>query len=143
MTPALPAVVSDIMTSDVLTVEEDDNLLNMLRAMHTLRFRHTPVTDEGRLVGLLTERDVLAFSASTLLPNRAQSDQLLGERFHIRDVMKRDVKAVAPATSIKEAVSLMLQERIGCLPVVDADNRVVGIVTSTDLHKLLYKLLPG
>ncbi len=142
MAKPLPRTVSEIMTHDVVSVDEQDNLLNLLESMHVLRFRHTPVTDGDRLVGLLTEKDLLRISASSLLPNRGESDRFLQKRFRVRDIMVRDVCTVAPGTSLREAAHLMAAERVGCLPVVDPSNALVGIVTSSDFVKLVEQLVP-
>lgn len=133
-------MVAEIMTRDVATLDESDNLLNLLETMKALRFRHMPVTDASRLVGLLTERDVLRFSSSSLLPNRAESDRLLQRRYFVRDVMQRDVVTATPEMPLRQAARLMLKHRIDCLPVVDADNVLIGIVTSSDFVELTAEL---
>jgi CBS domain-containing protein len=138
---AMPELVSDIMTKDVVSVSEDQTLTNLLDSMHTMHFRHTPVIDDGRLVGLLTERDLLRMSTSSLLPHR-ESNAFLQERFHVRDVMTKDVATVSPSTALRQAGELMLEKRIGCLPVVDAKNFLVGIVTTSDFLKIAISLLP-
>jgi CBS domain-containing membrane protein len=140
MAKSAPRVVSEVMTSDVVSVSEDDTLSALVQSMRAMRFRHTPVTDGDRLVGLLTERDLLSASASSLLPSR-ESDEFLQKRFHVRDVMTRDVATVSPSTSLKQAGELMLKRRIGCLPVVDEKNVLVGIVTSSDFLELALSLL--
>lgn len=131
------------MTTDVLCVAEDDNLLNLLETMHALRFRHTPVTTDGRLVGLLAERDLLRISASTLLPNRRESDQFLHKRFLVKDVMIREVISISPEASLHHAAKLMQKERVDCLPVVDGENRLVGIITCSDFLRLVEQLTEG
>lgn len=142
MSLRIPETVGDIMTRDVVSVDEEDNLLNLLESMRVLRFRHTPVTADGRLIGLLTERDLLRLSASTLLPNREESDQFLQKRFRVRDVMIRDVTTATPTTGLRQAARALLDQRVGCLPVVDDDNVLIGIVTSSDFVKLALELLP-
>jgi CBS domain-containing protein len=132
MSTDLPATVSDIMTTDVVSVEESDSLMNLLESLEALRFRHLPVTDDNHLIGLLTERDLLRITSSSLLPHRARQDRALLGRFHVRDVMVRDVVTVSPDTSVATAGQLLLDKRLGCLPVVNASNELVGIVTSTD-----------
>jgi CBS domain-containing membrane protein len=132
-----PNTVSELMTRDVVSLAEDDNLLNLLSTLQALRFRHLPVTSSNRLVGLVTERDLLAVSTSSLLPHRASSDHLLQQRFSVRDIMVRNVVTVAPETSIRDAAELLLKHRFGCLPVVDDENELVGIVTSSDLIRRL------
>lgn len=139
---SIPLYASDIMTRDVVCVDENDHLSHLLDSMRALRFRHMPVTDGQRLVGMLSERDVLQMSASTLLPNREESDELLQKWFYVRDVMTRDVQSVSPQTPIREVAELMLKHRRSSVPVVDEENRLVGIVTSTDLMRLVVKLLP-
>jgi CBS domain-containing protein len=128
----LPETVSDIMTREVVSVEESDSLINLIEAMRALRFRHLPVTDDDRLIGLLTERDLSALATSNLLPHHAEQSRGLFERFRVRDVMVRDVITVSPDTQLVDAGRLLLSKRIGCLPVVDAQNVLVGIVTSSD-----------
>lgn len=141
MAKSFPRLVSEVMTKDVVSVSEDDNLSNLLESMHAMHFRHTPVTDGDRLVGLLTERDLLRTSSSSLLPHR-DSDNFLQKRFLVRDVMIRDVATVSPSTPLKDAGQLMLQRSIGCLPVVDDQNVLVGILTSSDLLEVAVSLLP-
>jgi CBS domain-containing protein len=143
MTPRLPRTLEDIMTRDVVTIGENDDLLHLLETLRALRHRHMPVIDDGRLVGLLTERDVLGFSASNLLPHRHEADRMLQQRFHVRDVMQRDVASAPPGMTIREAGRLMLQKRIGCLPVVDDSNVLLGIVTSSDLIRAAVELAPN
>lgn len=133
----IPDTVSQVMSRELVTVEEDDTLLNLLESMQALRFRHLPVTEDDRLIGLLTERDLLRVSMSNLLPHGASQTRELLERFHVRDVMVRDVITVTPETSLAEASRLLLDKRIGCAPVVDADNVLVGMLTSSDFLKTL------
>jgi CBS domain-containing protein len=137
MSTDLPTTVSEIMTADVVSVEETDSLMNLLESLQALRFRHLPVTDDNRLIGLLSERDLLRITSSSLLPHRAEQDRELLGRFHVRDVMVRDVVTVSPDTSVATAGQLLLDQRLGCLPVVNASNELVGIVTSTDFVAIL------
>lgn len=132
MSLEFPTTVSQMMTTDVLSVEETDLLSNLLESLQVLRFRHLPVTDGNRLIGLLTERDLLRLSASNILPHRAQQDEALLGRFRVRDVMVRDIVTVSPETPVAAAAKLLLDKRLGCLPVVNAANELVGIVTSSD-----------
>jgi CBS domain-containing protein len=128
----IPATVSLIMTREVVSVEESDSLTNLLESMHALRFRHLPVTEDDRLIGLVTERDLLQISTSNLLPHRTEQDRALFARYRVRDVMVRDVISVNPDTPITTAGQLLLDKRVGCLPVVDSNNDLVGILTSSD-----------
>jgi CBS domain-containing protein len=133
----IPSTVGEIMTRDVVTVEEDDSLLNLRESLATLRFRHLPVTDEDRLIGLLTETDLLGIASSNLLPHHAAQDRELQERFRVRDIMVRDVITVTPDTPVQQAARLLLKQRYNCLPVVDEQNILLGIVTASDFTKLI------
>jgi len=128
----LPATVSEVMTRDVVTVDENDTLLHLLASMKSLRFRHLPVTDDDRLIGLVTERDLLAIADSNLLPHQGERDRMLQERLCVRDVMVRQVMTVSPETSLQVAGRLLLKQRFGCLPVVDEKNALRGILTASD-----------
>ena len=128
----IPATVSEVMTRDVVTVDENDTLLHLLGSMKSLRFRHLPVTDDDRLIGLVTERDLLGIASSNLLPEQAERDRILQQRYCVRDVMVRQVMTVSPETSLQEAGRLLLKQRFGCLPVVDGNNVLRGILTASD-----------
>jgi acetoin utilization protein AcuB len=140
MTP-LPDCVGDIMTRDVATLNENDSLAHLQASLGALRFRHLPVTDGERLIGLVSDRDILGVSASNLSPHRLEQDRLLMDRFAVRDVMTTKVVTVSPRTPILEAGRLMLSHRISCLPVVDDTNMLKGIVTSSDFIRLFVEHL--
>jgi CBS domain-containing protein len=133
----IPRTVADVMTRDVMSVEESDTLVNLLPSLKTLRFRHLPVTDDDRLIGLVTETDLLGIATSNLLPHGAAQDRMLQERYRVRDIMVRDVLTATPETTLREAAQLLLKQRFGCLPVVNANNVLVGIITGSDFVKLI------
>jgi CBS domain-containing protein len=111
--------------------------------MRLFRFRHMPVTDEGKLVGLVSQRDLLRIAGSSLLPNAGEQTAALQRRFRVQDVMTRDVRTVGPDTPIAEAARLMHAEKLGCLPVVDTANVLRGILTEADFVLLASRLLRG
>jgi CBS domain-containing membrane protein len=133
----IPSTVADVMTRDVVTVEENDTLFHLMDTLKALRFRHLPVTDDDRLIGLLTQTDLLGVAASNLLPDHHAQDRELQERVRVRDIMVQDVVTVSPQAFLQEAGRLLLNGRFGCLPVVDAKNTLVGILTMSDLVKAL------
>lgn len=117
------------------------DLLHIDDVMRLFKFRHMPVTDNGRLTGLVTHRDVLRVSASSLLPAAREQTELLATRYRVRDVMTRTPKSVSAETRLVDAARLMQHEKLGCLPVVNADNVVVGILTEADFLRLAVDLL--
>jgi diacylglycerol O-acyltransferase / wax synthase len=130
--PAGPRV-ADLMTREVISIAPDDALATAYREMHRHRIRHLPVVRrDGRLVGLVTHRDLLAASSSTLVV-RAEEDRvrLLGV-VPAADVMETHLSVAAPDDPAADAGERMIRHKIGCLPVVDADGHLAGIVTEED-----------
>jgi CBS domain-containing protein len=120
------------MTREVMTVTEDQPVANLLTTLNALQFRHLPVTDKRKLIGLLTERDLLRISASVLLPHGKEQDQFIGQRFTVGDVMNQNVVATSADAPLFEAARRMFRDRLGCLPVVNEQNELVGLLTTSD-----------
>ena len=117
--------VEEFMTADPLSLREADDLGHAETILALGRIRHLPVTRAEKLVGLITHRDILkALGGNAPAGKRAT---LAGE------LMKRDVVTVGRATSLRDAALLMLKHKLGCLPVIDGDGRLVGIITEADL----------
>jgi CBS domain-containing membrane protein len=133
-----PAVVADIMTRNIITLREEENLLSIEDGMERFALRHLPVVDGDKLVGLITHRDVLRFTHSRLRSkdvDRAIDERKQQESF-VASVMRRNIKTVTPDTPLKQAAKMLIDNRIGCLPVVEQDNTLVGIITEYDFAKL-------
>ena len=120
--------VADIMTRRVIFLREEDNLSRIVEGMEHFGLRHLPVLDGDRLVGMITHRDMLKILSAT---------ERREETTFVASVMTRDPIAVGPETTIAEAARLLLKARFGCLPVVDANRNVIGIVTEHDFLKIL------
>lgn len=115
--------VADLMTRELVTLKENDDLGLAEAIMSFGKVRHLPVVREGRLVGLVTHRDLLR-----ALAVRAESAGVTPAG----EVMTREVVTVHPATSLRRALRTMLHNKFGCLPVVE-DGKLVGIITEADL----------
>ena len=136
------------MTRELHVAEEFENLHTVARDMKRCHCRHLPVIDGvfgegGRLVGLLSHRDLLRFSASPLERYRGRDarEETLKEEAFVGMVMTRDMKTVRPDTPVFEAVQLLLAAKVGCLPVVDDTGVLLGIVSEVDLLQLLSGML--
>jgi CBS domain-containing protein len=105
------------------------------------RFRHLPVVDEGKLVGLITHRDMLRVAASIAEPGGDVKTHNIKERLFARDVMARELVTAREDMPIADAGLLMWNSKLDCLPVVSDDGVLVGIVTEADFVKLALKLL--
>ena len=138
-----PRVVADIMTRDLITVHEEDNLQEVQSDMNIFRKRHLPVVDGDRLVGLLSHRDLLRMSTGSLERNSfmdAIDAERKGETF-VAEVMTRDLVTTTPQTPLAEAARTLANSFHGCLPVVDEQDRLVGMVTEHDFVLLAARLL--
>jgi len=143
MTTSQPHVAADIMSGDLVTLQETQDLRFLPEVMKLFRFRHMPVIDGDRLVGLVTERDVLRVSASSLLPAAREQTDFLARSFLVRDVMTREVMSVHPDTPLADVARLMRREKLGCMPVVEGENTLVGIITEADFVMLSLRYLNG
>lgn len=135
-------LVADIMTRDVFPLKPEQSLNVVRLLMRTVHVRHVPILDDGgRFIGLLSHRDLLAYSISKLADIDPLEQRELERHILIRDVMRTDVETVTPGTDLREALNLMLEKKFGCLPVVDQNRMLLGIVTDADIIRLALKLL--
>jgi len=133
--------VRDHMTAKVFTIRMDKKLLAVDEIMGWAHIRHVPVVDEkGKLVGLLSQRDVLRTTLSDLASTQVDRRNQLGH-VTLAQVMRREVLTIGPDEPIQQAARLMRQHKYGCLPVV-GDGRVVGIITEHDLLAVVERLGP-
>lgn len=121
---------STAMTREVLTVEPRQLLAYAWSVMVKEGIRHLPVVTDGRLVGVISDRDVLARSS-------LDGEMLFVPTMRIEQAMTKDVITAGPETTIASVCDTMLSNRIDCLPIVDESRRVVGLLTSSDLLFLL------
>lgn len=130
--------LSRIMKTGVVSIGMDATLNAALEICSDQGIRHLPVVDEeNRLVGILTDRDIryhLSPRLGTLSEN--SSDRALLQR-HVHVVMSRSVIVGSPEMTLAEGARLMLTHRVGCLPIVDSDSRIVGLVTTSDYLLLI------
>lgn len=129
------------MNREVITITPDDTLATALALTREHRIRHLPVRlGDDDLVGILSDRDIrLAMPSPLTTPDAERTDFL--ERTPIAVVMTRSVITIGPDEPIEDAASLMYRHRIGSLPVVDAGQRLLGILTETDILHALVRIL--
>jgi acetoin utilization protein AcuB len=131
--------VSDVMTRDVTTVFEESNLQQVLSILGPYRFRHLPVVDGTRVVGILSQRDLLQVTSQGLdkTPAAKLREARVLEQTFVRDVMNGKVVTIQPDAPLAVAAQSMLENRVGALPVVDEQDQLLGIVTESDLLRHL------
>lgn len=129
-------LVRDLMTSDVITVDRDSDLMTAEKLMAESRIRQVPVIDEDfNLVGLLTQRDLLRAELSHL-HDMEEANQRLKATVQISRVMQAEVITARPDQPLREVADTLRQRKFGCMPVVDDQGKLVGIVSSTDFLRL-------
>jgi CBS domain-containing protein len=127
-----PTEVADVMIGKVVTLSPHHSFNDVANLMNDRYFRHCVVVDQGGVViGVISDRDILRALARNPNSRSKSLDQ----------IMTKQPVTVKRNTAIIDAVGKMLAKRINCLPVIDADARVCGIVTSTDLLKSYQQLL--
>ena len=136
--------VRDYMTAEPETLEVSHSLLDAVLLLRRANLRHIPILEGGRLVGVLTDRDVARFAPTMLLPLAAQDYNRVFENTPVEKVMTRNPVSTAPDAPLTEAVEMLYKNRLGCLPVLE-NGRVVGIITKADMLRALHDLIaaPG
>lgn len=130
-----------IMTRDPKTLRPEQSLLEAMRFLRDHGVRHIPVVDaDGALVGVVTDRDVKRATPSALLGEQRQVWDELVNGTPVSKIMTRQVITGEPTTPLRDVVRRFVEDKIGCVPVVER-GKVVGIVTAHDLLKVMLELL--
>jgi CBS domain-containing membrane protein len=130
--------VKEIMVRDVATLDVGDELSLANDIMKLGRIRHLPVVAGKKLVGILSERDLFRRSLVEALGHEPSKTRDVMKAIRIQDIMIQKLITISPEADIKEAVQLMLQHKIGCVPVVEG-GELTGLVTETDILMLCLK----
>ena len=120
------------MTKDPLTVDPGTSMFIAWKLMQDRRIRHLPVVDAGRLVGIVTDRDLRLALPSPATSLEAHEVNYLLDKMTVSEVMTKAVIATTPSALLEEAAATLLRHRIGALPVIEGD-RLVGILTRSDV----------
>lgn len=131
--------VRDIMTSEVTTLDRNDSLLLAKDIMNLGRVRHFPVVEEGKVVGVVSQRDLYKASLGSVMKYGEKAQRAFLEGIAIKEVMANPAITIAPHATVQEAARLMIEKQIGCLPVLEGPH-LVGLVTETDMLKLVVEM---
>ena len=132
--------VGERMSRPVISVSPDDPINEVLAMFRNEHIRRAPVMKDGKLVGIVSERDLLNASPSSATTLSVWELNYLISKVTIKNVMTKKVITVDADTPIEEAAKIMADKKIGGLPVVSA-GKVVGMITETDLFKILLELM--
>ncbi len=135
-------IAADIMTIDPITVTPGATLGEVSDLMHEHGIRHVPVVDRGALVGILSDRDLAFLDMGRVFRNEGAEAVKSYLATRVIELMSPDVICVEAETELGDIVALMVEHRIGAIPVIRADTRaVVGIVSYVDVLRAVADLL--
>jgi acetoin utilization protein AcuB len=133
-------LVGERMSYPVITILPNMPIVDALNLMRRERIRRTPVVKDGKLVGIVSDKDLLNASPSPATSLSVWEMNYLLSKITVKDVMTKKVLTVTEDTPIEQAARIMADNKIGGLPVM-RDNQVVGIITETDLFKIFLELM--
>ena len=123
--------VVDVMTKNPLVMTPAETIGQADEVMTENRIRQLPVVDEGALLGIITDRDIRSYLAQSALVEPEERAKVL--RTNVREIMTAEPLTLAPDDDLREAIELLIEEKIGGIPVVDQAEGLVGIVTYVDV----------
>ncbi len=121
----------DLMSLNVHTLDESDRIQNAIVEMSKFRFHHLPVLREDVLVGILSEKDLMQY-----LYSKSKDQEV------VENIMTKNVLTALETTEVRDVARVMYYERIKCLPILNAQKALVGIITHSDLLKYLMNSSP-
>ncbi len=128
-------LVKDWMSKNPITITDETSMMKAIHLMKQNRFRRLPVLQEGRLVGIVSDRDLKEASPSKATTLDVHELYYLLSELQVKDIMTRDPITAAPDDTVEHAAQIMLENTISGLPVVDDQGEVVGILTQSDVFR--------
>lgn len=133
-------LVKKWMTKNVITVDADDSMQHAIHILKEHKLRLLPVMDKGSLVGIISDGDLKKASPSDATSLDIHELIYLTSKIKIKDLMKKNPLRISPDTSAEEAAAIMLEKRVSGLPVTDGSGKLIGIITKSDIFRLLISL---
>ncbi len=133
-------LVKNWMSQLVITLDVNNSMMDAAKKLKEHDIRMLPVMKKGKLVGIVTDRDLKRASASDVIALEIHELLFLLSRIKVERIMTKDPITVPPDFTVEETAEVLLENKISGVPVVDYQERVVGIITQTDLFKVLISL---
>ena len=127
--------ISQIMSAKLVTVELDDSLLQVKEIFDNASFHHLLVVDEGKLIGILSDRDLWKAISPNIGTNRYTAEDFATLRKRVHQIVTRHPITLTAKASVADAVKVFNTHHISCIPIVDGENVPVGIVSWRDILK--------
>ena len=128
------------MRKDLFTITKDERMTVARKIMKEKNIRHLPVVDGKKLIGLVTNMDIRKAEASPATSLEIRELHYLLDKLTVGEIMTRNVITISPDISIEEATTLLHDNKIGCLPVVE-DGALVGMITENDVMEILIEVI--
>lgn len=132
--------VQNWMSRDVVTVEEQTPIIEVMKLLEEHDIRHLPVTRDGKLVGMISDRDVKEASPSKTTTLKAQELYYLLAEMKAKDVMKKDPIVISPDQTMEVAAVKMLEHKVTGMPVITNSGELIGIISQGDVFRVLISI---
>ncbi len=132
--------IRDFMTKNPITVDSETLVLDAQKIMRENNIRRLPVVDKGKLVGIVTQHDLLMAAPSPATSLSVHELHYLLAKMKIKEIMKKNPITVSPDTTFEEAFKIGQEKKIGSFPVVE-NGKLVGIVTESDIVRFVTRAL--
>ena len=142
MPQGIPKTVGELMTRKVVTISPSDTIAQIEEGMQRFRFRHMPVVEDGKLVGLVTHRDLLHALSTTLSPVQDQRNAIIRTQPAHR-IMQKDLVTVRPDEPLLSVANSMWDRKLGCVLITEERDALVGILTEADFIRVVIKQIMG
>ena len=130
-------LVGNWMTKDVISVDVNDSMQDATRLIRKHKIKRLPVMEKGKLVGIVTDRDLKRASASDVTTLEIHELLFLISEIKIGDIMTKDPITIPLDYTIDEAAQILLEHKLSGAPVVDDEGQVAGVITQTDIFRVL------
>jgi acetoin utilization protein AcuB len=130
----------DLMTKNPITVDSETLVLDAQRIMKENNIRRLPVVDKGKLVGIVTQHDLLEAAPSPATSLSIHELNYLLSKMKVKEIMKKNPLTLTPDTPFEEALRIGQEKKIGSFPVVD-NGKLVGIATESDIIRFVTRIL--
>lgn len=134
-------LIKDWMSSDIISAQEDTSMMKASKMMKDAGIRRLPVVNaQGRLMGIVTDRDIKEASPSKATSLDVHELYYLLSEIKVKDIMTPKPFTVHVTDTVEKAAVVMLEKKVEGLPVVDDDDKVMGIVTESDIFQVLISI---
>ncbi len=131
--------LEDIMTTRIISVDQNDSVQRIRAIFEKLNFHHLIILSENKLIGVISDRDLLHNLSPFLGTEQQQPRDIRILKKPVHELIKNKPVTTSKTTLVKDAAAMMLEKNISCLPIVSEDDKIEGIVTLRDIIKACLK----